>query len=189
MAEAGPASEVQQAHVDLLRARIEFAASRGSDAPTLLLTAARRLESVDAGLARSTYLDALSAGIFAGQLAGPGSGLWEVAHAALTAPPPPGPSRAPDLLLDGLAAYYTDGYAAGVPVLRKALTAFGADMSVEEELRWLWLACLTAVHVWDDDGWERMSARYLALARQAGALGEYPLALACALTGCSSLAS
>jgi DNA-binding CsgD family transcriptional regulator len=177
MAAAGPASEAQQAHVGLLRARIEFAANRGRDAPILLLTAARRLESVDAGLARSTYLDALSAGIFAGQLASPGSGLWEIARAAATAPPPPGPSRAPDLLLDGLAAYYTDGYAAGVPVLRKALAEFGAGVSVEEELRWLWLACLTAVHVWDDDGWERLSARYLALARGAGALGEHPLAL------------
>ncbi len=177
LAEAEARSETQQAHVELVRARVAFAASHGSDAPTLLLEAARRLEPLDAELARSTYLEALSAGIFAGQLSSPGSGLWEVARAALTAPPSRGPSRAPDLLLDGLAAYYTDGYEAGVPVLRRALTAFGADMSVEEELRWLWLACLTAVHVWDDSGWERMSARYLALARQAGALGEHPLAL------------
>jgi DNA-binding CsgD family transcriptional regulator len=178
MAEAGPASNAWQARVDLLRARIAFTSSRGSDAPALLLTAALRLESVDAELARSTYLDALSAGIFAGQLASPGSGLWEVARAALMAPPAaPGRSRAPDLLLDGLAAYYVDGYAAGVPVLRKALAAFGTGMSVEEELRWLWLACLTAVHVWDDEAWERLSARYLALVRQAGALGEHPLAL------------
>ncbi len=177
MAEAGPANEDWQARVDLLRARIAFASSRGSDAPTLLLTAARRLESVDPELARATYLEALSAGIFAGQLASPGSGLWEVARAALAAPAPPGPVRAPDLLLDGLAAYYADGYSAGVPVLRKALAAFGADISVEEELRWLWLACLTAVHVWDDDAWEQLSARYLVLARQAGALGELPLAV------------
>jgi DNA-binding CsgD family transcriptional regulator len=176
-AEAGSAGEAHQAHVDLLRGRIAFAASRGSEAPTLLLAAARRLESVDAAVARSTYLEALSAGIFAGQLASPGSGLWEVARAALTAPPPPGSPRAPDLLLDGLAAYYIDGYATGVPVLRTALTAFGTGMSVQEELRWLWLACLTAVHVWDDDAWERLSARYLALVRQTGALGEHPLAL------------
>jgi DNA-binding CsgD family transcriptional regulator len=177
LAEARPASEVHQAHVDLLRGRIAFAARRGSDAPPLLLAAARRLEPVDAAASRSTYLEALSAGIFAGQLASPGSGLWEVARAALTAPPPPGSARAPDLLLDGLAAYYVNGYAAGVPVLRKALTAFGTDMSVETELRWLWLACLTAVHVWDDDAWERLSARYLALVRQTGALGNHPLAL------------
>jgi DNA-binding CsgD family transcriptional regulator len=177
MAETGPASESRQAQVELLRARIQFAASRGSDAPTLLLTAARRLESADAGVARSTYLEALSAGIFAGQLASQGSGLWDVARAGLTAPPPPGPPRAPDLLLDGLALYYTDGYAAAVPILRRALEAFGADMPLEEELRWLWLACVTAIHVWDDAAWERMSARYLALTRQAGALGEHALAL------------
>jgi DNA-binding CsgD family transcriptional regulator len=177
MAAAGPASEARQAHVELFRAQIVFAASRGSDASALLLTAARRMESVDTSLARSTYLEALSAGIFAGQLARPGSGLWEVARAALTAPRPPGPSRAPDLLLDGLAAYYTDGCAAGVPVLRTALAAFGDGMSAAEQLRWLWLACLTAVHVWDDDAWERLSARYLALARQTGALGEHALAL------------
>jgi DNA-binding CsgD family transcriptional regulator len=176
-AEAGPAGEAQQAHVDLLRGRIAFAASRGSEAPTLLLAAARRLESVDPAVARSTYLEALSAGIFAGQLASPGSGLWEVARAALTAPASPTSPRAPDLLLDGLAAYYIDGYAAGVPVLRKALTVFGTGMSVAEELRWLWLACLTAVHVWDDDAWERLSARYLTLVQQTGALGEQPLAL------------
>ncbi len=177
MAEAGPASEVSEAHVELFRARIVFAASRGSAAPALLLTAAKRLEPFDPGLARSVYLDALSAGIFAGQLASPGSGLWEVARAALTAPPPSGPARAPDLLLEGLAAYYTDGYGAGVPVLRKALTAFGIDMSIEEEIHWLWLACVTAVHVWDDDAWERLSARYLSLVRQTGALGEQALAL------------
>jgi DNA-binding CsgD family transcriptional regulator len=196
MAEAGPASEVQHAHVALLRARIAFAASRGSDAPTLLLTAAKRLEPVDTELARSTYLEAMSAGIFAGQLASPGSGLWEVARAALAAPPPPGRPRAPDLLLDGLAAYYIDGYAAGVPVLRQALAAFGAGLSVEEELRWLWLACVTAVHVWDDDAWERLSVRYLELVRQAGALGEHALALSMRaqrlllggqLTACESL--
>jgi DNA-binding CsgD family transcriptional regulator len=177
MAETGPVSDVREATVELVRARLAFATSRGSDAPPLLLVAARRLESVDTELARATYLEALSAGIFAGQLASPGSGLREVARAAAMAPPPVRRPRAPDLLLDGLAAYYTDGYAAGVPILQRALIAFGADMSVEEELRWLWLACLTAVHIWDDDGWDRLSARYVELARQAGALGEHPLAL------------
>ena len=177
LAEAGPVSEALQARVDVLRARLEFVTNRGSDALALLLNAARRLESVNASLARATYLDAMSAGIFSGQLANPGSGLREVAAAALTAPLPLGPARPPDLLLDGLAAYYADGYRAGVPLLRTALDAFGTGMSVEEELRWLWLACLTAVHIWDDDGWERLSARYLALALQGGALGEHPLAM------------
>lgn len=95
MAEAGPASDVQEAHVDLVRARIAFATSRGSDAPPLLVAAARRLESVDIEAARATYLEALSAGIFAGHLASPGSTLWELARAAAKAPSSPRPARGP----------------------------------------------------------------------------------------------
>jgi hypothetical protein len=48
------------ARVDVLRARIAFASSRGSQAPPLLLKAARRL-GLDPALARETYLEALSA--------------------------------------------------------------------------------------------------------------------------------
>ena len=177
LAEAGGVSEELAARIELVRAQIAFDSSRGSDAPPLLLSAARRLEPVDPGLSRATYLQALSSGIFAGQLAIPGSGLWEVARAAASAPAAPRRPRVPDLLLDGLAAYYVEGYAAGVPLLRRALSAFGAGMSAEEELRWLWLGCLTAVHIWDDDGWERLSARYVELARRAGALGQLPLAI------------
>jgi hypothetical protein len=58
-AEAGPLSEFQHALVDLVRAQVAFAASRGSDASPLLLRAARRLEPIDADLSRATYLDAL----------------------------------------------------------------------------------------------------------------------------------
>ena len=61
MAEAGPLDESQRARADLLRARLTFAANRGNDAPPLLLKAAKRLEPIDAGLARGTYLDALTA--------------------------------------------------------------------------------------------------------------------------------
>ena len=61
MAEAGPLDESQRARADLLRARLTFGANRGNDAPPLLLKAARRLEPIDAGLARGTYLDALTA--------------------------------------------------------------------------------------------------------------------------------
>ncbi len=177
LARAGPASDRREARADLVTARIAFAENRGNDAPPLLLAAARRLEREDVELARATYLDALSAGIFAGQLAGPGSSLWELARAAAAAPSPARPARAPDLLLDGLAAYYTDGYQAGLPILHEAVSAFGSQMPVADELRWLWLACITAVHTWDDGGWERLSARYLELACRAGALGELPLAL------------
>ena len=92
---AGPLSEFEQARVDLLRAQLAFVTNRGGDAPLLLVKAARRLEPVDAGLARATYLDALTASTLAGRLARPGGHTLEVARAASAAPRPPGePARA-----------------------------------------------------------------------------------------------
>ena len=177
VAEAGPLSEFEQARVDLLRAQLAFVTNRGGDAPLLLVKAARRLEPIDTDLARATYLDALTASTLAGRLASPGGHTLEVARAASAAPRPLHDPHVPDLLLDGLAANFNEGYAAGVPLLRQALTAFGSGMSVDEELRWLWLTTLAALHLWDDERWDLLSARYVELARKAGALSELPLAL------------
>ncbi|HYV80786.1 MAG TPA: ATP-binding protein, partial [Streptosporangiaceae bacterium] len=121
VAEAAPLGELQRARADLLRAQLAFAASRGSDAPPLLLKAAKRLEPIDSDLARDTYLDALNAALFAGRLASPGGRPQEVAAAARAAPRPSHPPRAPDLLLDGFAANFTEGYSAGLSTLRRAL--------------------------------------------------------------------
>ena len=96
------------ARVDLLRGQVAFASGLGSDAPPLLLKAARRLEPLDLDLARETYLTAWMAALFAGRLAGPDD-LLEISRAA-RALPPPGGRRVPlDLLLDGLALLVTDG--------------------------------------------------------------------------------
>jgi DNA-binding CsgD family transcriptional regulator len=176
MAGAGPLTSSQQATIDLVRGHLAFLTSRGSEAPSLLLKAARSLEPIDVGLSRATYLDALSAAMFAGRLASPGSGVMEIARATAAAPPPLAP-RAPDFLLDGLTAEYNDGYAAGTPMLRRAVATFGDGMSAGEELRWLWLASVAAMRVWDDHGWEALSARHVRLAREVGALSELPLAL------------
>jgi DNA-binding CsgD family transcriptional regulator len=177
MAESGPLTDFQQASVDVMRAQVAFITSRGGDASALLLRAARRLEPIDVDLSRATYLDALLAAIFAGRLASPGGDVLDVARAAGAAPPPRYPPRAPDLLLDGTAAALHVGFAAGVPSLRRALTDFGAGMSTEEELHWMYLAVITALRLWDDDRWELLSARYVQLARETGALSELPLAL------------
>ena len=111
-AESGALGDLERARVDLLRAQIAFASRRGSDAPPLLLKAARELEAVDPDLARATYLEALAAARFAGPL-GRGAGVVEVSEAALAGPQPPQPPRPPDLLLQGLAVLFTEGYAAG----------------------------------------------------------------------------
>jgi DNA-binding CsgD family transcriptional regulator len=174
-AEAGPLDDFQRARVSLLRGQIAFSSSRGSDAPPLLLAAARQLEPLDVRLARTTYLEALSAAVFAGRLA-VGGGLLEVAKAARAAPPAR-PARAPDLLLDGLAVLVTQRFAAGAPLLKQAVAAFrGADVSIEEQLRWLWLACHAAGLVWDYDSWDVLSARQIRVSREAGALTALPIA-------------
>ncbi len=177
LADAGPLTDFQEAEADLARAQIAFVARRGRDAPALLLLAARRLAPIDADLSRATYLDAVAAAIFAAGLADPGGSVREVARAAAAAPPPRHAPRAPDLLLDGTVAGIDQGYAAGIPVLRRALKEFGTGMSAEEERRWMWLAASTAMRIWDDEGWAALSARYVQLARESGALGELPLAL------------
>jgi DNA-binding CsgD family transcriptional regulator len=173
---SGSLSDCQQAHVDLIGAELAFVTNRGSEAPALLLKAARRLEPIDANLSRATYLQALSSGMFAGRLA-LGGGVLEVARAAKAAPSRPHPARAPDLFLDGLVAHYNTGYTAGLPILRQALNMFGAGMSVDEELRWHWMAGIVARHVWDDVSWQVLSQRHVQLARDVGAVTELPLAL------------
>jgi DNA-binding CsgD family transcriptional regulator len=177
-AEAGGLSDLERARVGLLRAQTAFVSSHGNDAPPLLLEAALRLGPLDATLARETYLEAMSAAMFAGRFARPGRGVVEVARAARAAPTPRQPARGPDLLLDGLAALFSEGYEVAVPILRRAERAFdGAGMSATEQLRWKWLATVAAVHLWDDMRWEAISERHVQLAREAGALGELPLAL------------
>ena len=53
-AELGPVDELQRARLQRLRAQIAFASRRGRDAPPLLLEAARRLDPLDAAMARET---------------------------------------------------------------------------------------------------------------------------------------
>ncbi|MDT5143834.1 MAG: hypothetical protein QOI79_3197, partial [Mycobacterium sp.] len=178
IAESGPLGELQRAQVDLLRGQIGFSLGRGSDAPPLLLKAAKRLEPLDQQLARETYLDALTAVFFPGILASDESVL-ETARAARAAPTSSRPPRASDLLLDGLGLLITEGYAAGTPTLRTAVNAFrDEDISRGEGRRWLPLASRLAAFLWDDEAWEVLSARFVRLARDAGALSMLPLALA-----------
>ena len=176
IADSGPLTEFQCAQVDVLRAQIAFAVNRGSDAPPLLLKAAKRLESLDASLARDTYLDALTAAVLAHRLA-KGVGLLQVAD-AVRAAPPVRPPRASDLLLDGWVLLITEGYEAGTPMLKRALRAFRSkSVPRDEEIRWLWLACHTAYELWDDETWRLFSERLVELAREAGALAALPIAL------------
>jgi len=169
-AAVGPLDELQRARLDLLRAEAAYSESHGSEAPALLLRAAKTLEPLDPRLARETYLDAWSSGLFAGKLATAGS-LLHVSREALAAPRPEGDSRPSDLLLEGFALAFTDGRAAAAPVLARAAAGFaGPDVSVEEVLRWGWLATAAAAMVWDYETCRAVATRGVEIAREAGAL-------------------
>lgn len=132
----------------------------------MLLQAARELEAVDPGLARATYLEALSAAMFAGRLAR-GGGVVEVSKAALAGPAPAAAPRPSDVLLQGLAVQFTDGYAAGVPILEEAVGAFVRETVLPpEEARWLWFASQIALYLWDEHAWMLLSTRHLDLVRE-----------------------
>ncbi len=176
--EAGTLDELQLALVELFRGEIVFASSMGSAAPPLLLKAAKRLEHLDTERARETYLDAWGAALFAGRLASAGD-LLEVSRAARSAPPPAGPLRPSDLLLDSLATLIDDGPQAAGPMLKRATTAFLDEASpAQENFRWGWMTTIPSNVLWDEDSWHAISARQLQEARDAGALARLPIDLA-----------
>ena len=175
-AESGLLSDLGRARAVLLRGRIAFLTTRSTDAAAVLLEAAELFRQLDPDLARETYLEALTAAIYAGPLAGPGASAGEVADAARAAPRARRP-RGLDLLLDGLVACLSDSYSAAVPILREAQRAIVSGMSQTEQLRWMWGATVSTLLLWDDEAWERLADRHLELIRETGALGELPVAL------------
>ncbi|MEU6700799.1 AAA family ATPase [Pseudonocardia sp. NPDC046786] len=182
VAAAGPLDALGGARLELLRAQIAFHLTRGAEVPGMLLDAAKKLCPLDAALSRETYLHAFDAAIITGGL-GDGRGMAEVAEAARAAPPPTGPPEPADLLLDALVTTHTDGYAAGVPVLRQALEAFCVDddpaepAACREARRWLWLASRVALTILDDELLWVLARRNVRLARESGALASLPAAL------------
>ena len=177
VAAAGPLDALGRARLDLLRARIAFHTTRGSDVPGMLMDAATALGPLDAALARETHLQAIEASFHAGHL-GRGRGVLEVVEAARDAPAPTTPPRPVDLLLDGLITRFTRGYEAGVSTLQRALAAVRADDRADGETRRrLWLACHVAAMLWDDEAIHELADRDVRLAREAGALAGLPSAL------------
>ena len=173
-AEVGPLSELSHALVQRMRAQVAFALRRGSDAPPLLLQAARRLEDLDPGLARQTYLEALVAAVYVGRLAR-GQDALEIARAAGSARPGDGEPEHSQLLLRGLAVRLTDGYPAAAPLLSEALHRYRAR---PPELDWLCVAYnLVAMDLWDDQAWFELAAGQVRLARANGTLSWLPFAL------------
>ncbi|MFG2357369.1 AAA family ATPase [Streptomyces sp. NPDC048521] len=182
VAELCPLSVLDRARLARLRARILFARSRSDEAAPLLLEAAAQFTAAGSPLARETYLEAISATIFAGRVHGP-TGARAAAIAARGSGAPPSGSKAADLLLDGVAALLADGCETGVPALRGALELLTHEElgSREATVRWLLLAPVALeafIHyAWDLHAWDTLSSRAVRLARDIGALGVLPPAL------------
>ena len=177
VAEAGPLDQLQRGRLELLQAQAAYAQRHGSDAPPLLLRAAKTLEALDAKLARETYLDAWSAALFAGRFADAGD-LYDVSLEVRRGPPATEPASPSDRLLDGFALLLTAGRSAATPVLQQAAVGFAGDRAtVEEVLRWGWLATIAAVIVWDYESCVAVASRGVELARKSGALSVLPVAL------------
>ena len=152
----GPLDELQRARLgpaarpDRVRAR-----ARGSDAPPLLLDAARRLEPLDPALARETYLEALGAAIFAGRLArGPGVPRGRrgrprrAAGAGAAALDRPAPRRPGARFTDGLRARACRRCGRRSQAFRDERSA-----TTRTTMRWLWLAGRRSrrLELWDDE--------------------------------------
>ena len=181
--EAGPLDELRTAEVEHLRGQIALDQRRGTDAARLLLSAARRLEPLDVGLARETHLEALwEAAMWSGDLDIPG-GVREAAESARAAPAGPDPPRAADVLLDAFALRLTEGHAAAAAALTRALElVLDLDISSGVVGRWLRLAGgrvsqIVALELWDFESWHVLATRQAKFARDEGALVHLQFAL------------
>ncbi|MBZ6254092.1 AAA family ATPase [Streptomyces olivaceus] len=176
IAERGNLNELDEARVDLLHAHIAFASSRRGDASSLLKAAARRLAPLDTALAREAFLDAVSAAMFAGRLAGD-TDVRDIAQAARQTLPAAKASRHADLLLDALTLRFAEEYPAAAGASRAAVDSLRRSTDAAEVLRWSWLTSALAAETWDEEGWQKLVARHVDTARALGALSELPLAL------------
>jgi DNA-binding CsgD family transcriptional regulator len=175
MALEGPLDERDRAMCQRLQGQIALDLRRAGAAVPILVDAARRLGPLDPGLARQTYVEAVRAASVAGRL---GGGMAAVARAARDAPPFPGDPRAIDLLLDGLAMRFTDGYVASAPALQQALAAVRVEGERPgHDVRWPWIARRVAPDLFADDAWHDLATRHVQIARDTGALAVLPLAL------------
>jgi DNA-binding CsgD family transcriptional regulator len=180
--EAGPPDALRTAEVEHLRGQIALDQRRGRDATRLLLSAARRFEPLNPGLARETHLEAVwEAAMWGGELDHV-SAVRKAAEAARAAPGPD-PPRVVDVLLDALALRFTQGHAAAAPALTQALElVLALNVGASEASRWLLpsggrIGQIIALELWDFESWYALAGRQALLARSTGALVQLQFAL------------
>ncbi|MBD8077639.1 ATP-binding protein [Cellulosimicrobium arenosum] len=171
-----PLTPLQEALVGRLRARAGYALRRDRSAPLQLLRAAQALEPHDRALARDTYMEALSAAVYAGRLGEPGA-VEQVADAILAATADDRSERAQDLILRGQALLSTRGQESALPIVRRAVRAFLGHPPDALELHWMWFGGRAAQDIWDAEALRTLAERQVRLARAGGVLTVLPMAL------------
>jgi DNA-binding CsgD family transcriptional regulator len=174
-AESGRIDGFQRARATLLRGHAALVSAYGSQASSLLVKAARELAAFDVTFARRAYLTAWGAAVSANHLGG-ADVLDEICSAVSALPPLPPNPHPLDLLIQGFALLTTDGHAAATPVLRRAARSV-MELSVNDMLRWGWLAPGASSATWDLEGSLASNELKAELVRQTGALGELPIHL------------
>jgi DNA-binding CsgD family transcriptional regulator len=165
-----PLADLHQVRAERLRSRLLLGTQGSSAASRQLMQAAQRFESHDIEVACDTYLDAFVAASAVGA-SSVGDTWTELAQSVRALPALGESARATDVLLAGLAMHAADGYAAGIPLLRRALRMLLDDpRSVQErssrdKVGLLWFGCRVAANIWDAELLFQLANRMLSSAR------------------------
>ena len=147
-----------------------------TETPAILLDAARMIAPHDRRLARDTLLQAVWMAHRAGRF---GVGMAEALRAADATPRLEGsPATVGDLLLDGLAALAGHRDEAGVRLLRRAVGSLTGDQPIPDDILAIFMVvCFAALALYDDAAWHDLNRRWVAQARERGAVTALLLAL------------
>jgi DNA-binding CsgD family transcriptional regulator len=163
--------DVQRARVRTVNA--ELVLGRGDGSPSDLLQAGHELEPFDRIKARKAYLGGFMTSLYAGRL-GPHDGAASAARALRAVPTiVSDDATGTGLLLDGYSRLFSEGAAAGAPVLRRALDMIQRRGDVDS----LGAGYQAAFEVWDDEALYTLAQRRTEVARATGALVALPSAL------------
>lgn len=166
--EGARGNELQEARGDRLRAKVSVS-KRGYEADAIwaLMAVAERLDTLDAELARTTLVEAVTLSFFV-----PSPELQDSLADALTRSPASESSAAVmELVLRGYAELLSHGYPAGTDLLRRALIAFRDKPHLDDsDLRLFPYIRGIAEALWDLDTWETTTRRAIQAARDVGAL-------------------
>jgi DNA-binding CsgD family transcriptional regulator len=160
-----------------LQGAIYYAQGRLAEAPALLLQAAQAMSHPGTELATETLLEAIQATIYGGRFAGDAAAAIG-REASRLATDGPAPQATGDLLLQAFATVLTSGRVSAMPGLRAAVSAMlGDELRTDDRIRLSMLGCLAASEAWDDMAQHTLASRWVAVARDHGALTALPVAL------------